>query len=226
MNNIELLKKGRDGDKESFEKFYNQNIGLVISLLKRFDINKNEYEDILQEANYGLLLAMNRFDFSYEVNFSTYAVPIILGEVRKYFRDGGSLKISRGLKQLSSRINSIIDELNYSPSIDELAHILNEKKEAIIEAMSLKTYVESIDNLVNDEGKNIGDNIPYESISLEDLASLQIGLDSLSKKERLIVELHYYCGYSQQEIASRLNMNQVQVSRIESKILEKLKSIV
>lgn len=226
MNNLDLLRKAQEGDEEAFNSFFSMNKGLVFSLLKRYDIKRSEYDDIVQEANYALCLAMKKYDFKYEVSFSTYAVPIILGEIRKYFRDNSSLKIGRGLKELSNKISDFLIN-NENISIDELAERFNESKEKILEAITLKSYVSSLDNTISEENdESIISNYSNESLSLNDRVSLQIGLDKLDKKERLIIEMRYFDGYSQTEISERLNISQVQVSRIESKVLGKLRELI
>ena len=226
MNNLDLLKRAREGDELSFSEFFNNNIRLVYSLLKRYDIKKSEYEDVLQEAKYGLCLAMKRYDFKYEVNFSTYAVPIILGEIRRYFRENSALKVTRSIKELSYKINELLSSYP-SLSIDDLARKFNESKERIVEAISLKSYIMSLDESIYDnDDEMMINNVANDDLSLIDLTSLNLAFEKLDKKEKLILELRYYGGYSQIEVSKRLNISQVQVSRLESKILNKLRELI
>ena len=226
MNDIELLKKAQKGDDASFNEFFKNNIRLVYSLLKRYDIKKSEYEDVLQEAKYGLCLAMKKYDFKYGVNFSTYAVPIILGEIRRYFRENYAIKVTRSIKELSSKINTFLIS-NPTYNIENLIEEFNESKERIIEAISLKNYILSLDETMYDnDDETLINNVSNEDMSLFDRTSLSLALDKLDKKEKLIMELRYYGGYSQVEVSKRLNISQVQVSRMETKILNKLRELI
>ena len=231
MDNLELLKKAKEGDKEAFEEFYKENQKLVYSLLKRYNIHKYEYEDVLGDANYGLLMAISKFDFSYGVNFSTYAVPLILGEIKRHFRDSSLLRVSRSKKELYLKINKAIDELESlllrSPTLDEIANHINETREDIIEALDSNNKVFSLDEEISDDNDNtLINNVSDKGISIFDQVSIKLALEKLEKKERLIIELRYFDGLSQQEVSERLNYSQVQISRLETKILEKLKTLI
>lgn len=226
MNNLSDLKKAQNGDKEAYNRFYLDNIKLVYSLLKRFDIKKDEYEDVLQEACFGLCLAMNKFDFSYGVNFSTYAVPLILGEIRKYYRYGNKIKISRGLKELYKEVQIYLEK-NENAKIDEIASYFNESKEKIIEALTLQNYVSSLDEEISTDNDNsLIENCTYDELDLISKTSLHLGIEKLNSRERLLIELRYYSGLSQIEVSKRLNISQVQVSREENRIISKLKEYV
>ena len=231
MDNLELLKKAKEGDKEAFEEFYKENQKLVYSLLKRYNIHKNEYEDVLADANYGLLMAISKFDFSYGVNFSTYAVPLILGEIKRHFRDSSLLRVSRSKKELFLKINKAIDELESihlrSPSIDEISEYINESREDVIEALDSNNKVFSLDESISEDNDNtLINSVSEKGLSLFDQVGIKLALEKLEKKERLIIELRYFDGLSQQEVSDRLNYSQVQISRLESKILEKLKTLI
>ena len=231
MDNLELLRKAKEGDKESFELFYKENQKLVYSLMKRYHIRQYEYDDVLSDANYGLLMAISKFDFSYGVSFSTYAVPLILGEIKRHFRDSSLLRISRSKKELFLKINKAIDDLENklfrSPSIEEISEYINESKEDIIEALDSNNLVYRLDESISDDNDNsMLNNVEDKSLSIFDQTSLNLALEKLDKKERLIIQLRYYDGLSQQEVSERLNYSQVQVSRLENKILEKLKTLI
>lgn len=231
MDNLELLRKAKEGDKESFELFYKENQKLVYSLMKRYHIRQYEYDDVLSDANYGLLMAISKFDFSYGVSFSTYAVPLILGEIKRHFRDSSLLRISRSKKELFLKINKAIDDLENklfrSPSIEEISEYINESKEDIIEALDSNNLVYRLDESISDDNENsMLNNVEDKSLSIFDQTSLNLALEKLDKKERLIIQLRYYDGLSQQEVSERLNYSQVQVSRLENKILEKLKTLI
>lgn len=231
MDNLELLKKAKEGDSEALEEFYKENQKLVYSLIKRYHIHSHEYEDVLADANYGLLMAISKFDFSYGVNFSTYAVPLILGEIKRHFRDSSLLRVSRSKKELFLKINKGIDELESillrSPSIEEISTHINESREDIIEALDSNNKIFSLDESISDDNDNtLLNNVEDKSVSIFDQVSIKLALEKLDKKERLIIELRYFDGLSQQEVSTRLNYSQVQISRLENKILEKLKLLI
>lgn len=231
MDNLELLKKAKEGDKEAFEEFYKENQKLVYSLMKRYHIRQYEYDDVLSDANYGLLMAISKFDFSYNVSFSTYAVPLILGEIKRHFRDSSLLRVSRSKKELFLKVNKAIDELESillrSPSIDEISSHINESREDIIDALDSNLRLSSLDESISEDNETtILNNIEDKKMNMLDEVSLKLALEKLDKKERLIIQLRYFDGLSQQEVSDRLNYSQVQISRLESKILEKLKTLI
>lgn len=231
MDSLELLKKAKEGDKEAFELFYKENQKLVYSLMKRYHIRQYEYDDVLSDANYGLLMAISKFDFSYGFSFSTYAVPLILGEIKRHFRDSSLMRVSRSKKELYLKINKAIDELEgkllRSPSVEEISLYINESKEEIIEALDSNTRLSSLDESISEDNESsIINNVEDKSMSMLDRMSIKLALEKLEKKERLIIELRYFDGLSQQEVSERLNYSQVQISRLETKILEKLKTLI
>jgi RNA polymerase sporulation-specific sigma factor len=231
MDNLELLKRAQEGDKEAFEEFYKENQKLVYSLMKRYNVQKSEYEDVLGDANYGLLMAISKFDFSYGVSFSTYAVPLILGEIKRHFRDSSLLRVSRSKKELYLKIQKAIDELEgkllRSPTLEEISSFINEPKEDIIESLDSNNRVFSLDENMNEDSESsILSNVEDKSNNLFDKMDIRLALEKLSKKEQLIIKLRYFEGYSQTEVSERLNYSQVQISRLESKILEKMKELI
>lgn len=231
MDNLELLKKAQEGDKEAFEEFYKENQKLVYSLMKRYNVQKHEYDDVLGDANYGLLMAISKFDFSYGVSFSTYAVPLILGEIKRHFRDSSLLRVSRSKKELYLKIQKAIDELEgellRSPTLEEISSFINEPKEDIIESLDSNNRVFSLDENMNEDSESsILSNVEDKSNNLFDKMDIHLALEKLSKKEQLIIKLRYFEGYSQTEVSERLNYSQVQISRLESKILEKMKELI
>ena len=231
MDNLELLKRAQEGDKEAFEEFYKENQKLVYSLMKRYNVQKSEYEDVLGDANYGLLMAISKFDFSYGVSFSTYAVPLILGEIKRHFRDSSLLRVSRSKKELFLKIQKAIDELEgkllRSPTLEEISSFINEPKEDIIESLDSNNRVFSLDeNMNEDSDSSILSIVEDKSNNLFDKMDIHLALEKLSKKEQLIIKLRYFEGYSQTEVSERLNYSQVQISRLEAKILEKMKELI
>lgn len=231
MDNLSLLKKAKEGDKEALEEFYKENQKLVYSLIKRYNIYKSEYEDVLSDANYGLLMAINKFDFSYNVSFSTYAVPLILGEIKRHFRDSSLLRVSRSKKELFLKINKGIEDLEASllrsPTLEEISKYINESKEDIIESLDSNSKIYSLDEKIGEDNDNtLISNVEDNSLNMIDRVSINLALEKLDKKERLIITLRYFDGLSQQEVSERLNYSQVQISRLETKILEKLKTLI
>lgn len=228
-NDYILLKKIKEKDQQAFEEFYYKNEPLVYSLLKKYSYKAKEYEELVMYAKYGLILAIRNFDLSFNVMFSTYAVPLILGEIKKYFKSSNMIKVSRRYQDLMKRINESSNRLqilfNRSPTIEEISNDLNEPQEEVIEAISSSSQVDYLDENIFDETSKV-DLLKDDTTSLIDQMSLKMALESLSKKERLIVELRYFDGLTQSEVSERLNISQVQVSRIESKILAKLKELM
>lgn len=225
-----LLKRIKENDKEAFNSFYFKNEPLVYSLLKKYIHKTKDYEELVMCGKYGLILAIKNFDLSYDVMFSTYAVPIILGEIKKYFKNLSIVKVSRKDKDLYRQINFISDELEIklgrSPTLEEISETLNCPLEDIVEAISSNKSVMYLDEEFDDEVTTKIELVKDDSISIIDQVSLNMALESLSKKERLIIELRYYDGLTQQEVSERLNISQVQVSRIESKTLKTLKELI
>lgn len=229
-NDLLLIKSAQEGDEESFNEVFASNQLLIYSLLKKYHIQKNEYEDVKSCANIGLIQAINKFDFSYNVSFSTYAVPLILGEIKKYFKENSLLKVSRGNKERYLKIIKAKEELEKelfrSPCLKEIASFIDEPIEEVISSLEANTTLTYLDESVSqDEDLSLMNIVGDPSFSLDKI-EINLALEKLNKKERLFIDLRFYQGLSQVEIAKRLFISQVQVSRIETKILEKLKSIV
>lgn len=205
-----------------------RNLGLVHACAHRFTGRGIEYDDLFQAGCMGLVKAFDAFDRERGVRFSTYAVPVILGEIRRLFRDGGTVKVSRTLKELSMKVTrereSFLLREGREPTISELSGKLSVPEEAVTEAICSASPVISL--TVDDEDGNGGQtdvpvDSPEESIT-ERLSTAQ-AVQTLDKKERALIILRYYKGMTQSAAAARLGMTQVQVSRKEKKILEKLK---
>ena len=224
-----LLKRIKMKDKSAFDEFYLKNEPLVYSLVKKYVHKTRDYEELIMCAKYGLVLAIYNFDLSYGVQFSTYAVPIILGEIKQYFKNLNLLKVSRRIIELNNKIldlnESFIQLNNRSLTIEELKELLNESKEDIIEALSYKKAISSLDEEVNVDTPQI-ELVKEDGLSLNDKMELQLALEGLDKKERIVIELRYFNGLTQQEVSQRLNMSQVQISRIENKTLAKLREMM
>ncbi len=212
------------------DKFIEENLGLVHSICKRFCGRGIEYEDLYQAGCMGLVKAHDAFNQELGLCFSTYAVPVIMGEVRRLFRDGGAVKVSRSLKELSIKINyqreRLEQELNREPTVTEIANSLNVTSEDVTEAVCATQGTVSL-TFEGDDGIS---EIDLPSKSLEDEIGNRLILDEafgiLTDKEKKIMAYRYYKGLTQSKTAEILNLTQVQVSRIEKKALEKLKGFL
>lgn len=231
MNEIyELLRKAQLGDEEAKSQLIENNMGLVYSVVKRFRGNP-AYQDLVQIGCIGLIKAINHFDFNYKVTFSTYAMPIILGEVKRYFRDEGQMKVSRSIKENALKIAKIKEELNQKlqkePSYDELRKASKLDSTDFILAIESTQFCTSLDSSVDYEDENamrLDEKIEdhhSKDIVLE--LSLKQEILNLEAREQLLLYYRYQKGYNQSQIAEKLHLSQVQISRLESRIYQKLK---
>lgn len=231
-NTIELIKQAHSGDEQAKELVVSQNLGLVWSIVHRFKNNYYDKEDLFQIGCIGLMKAINNFDASYGVQFSTYAVPIIMGEIKRYFRDDGTIKVSRSLKELNLKINKAREQLanqsGHDPTIEQLANYLQVDQQDIVEAIDSSYYPTSLSEPIYEKDgssismeeriENKNNKMWFEKIALE------MEIDKLDEKEKLILYMRYQLDFNQERVARRLNISQVQVSRLEKKIIAKLRS--
>lgn len=231
--NYELLNLAKGGDEKAKEDIIKENSGLIWSIVKKFKGRGHELEDLYQIGSIGLLKCIEKFDMSYDVKFSTYAVPMIIGEIKRFLRDDGMIKISRPLKELSVKAKYAREELiqksGSEPTIEELADYLLVDKEELIMAMDAGREVESIYSTVYQ-----GDGTPVYLIdkleqtqssdnNIIDMIAIKEILGKLKPKERQIIILRYFEDKTQSEIAKEIGISQVQVSRIEKKIIGSIK---
>lgn len=227
--------EAQNKSEEAMEKIVENNSGLVWSIVNRFLGRGYPKEDLYQIGCIGLIKSIQRFDTSYDVKISTYAVPYIVGEIKKFIRDDGLVKVSRSIKELNSKIKQIQEDYlrkkGEEISISEIAKILNVSKQEIIVALDAIRPLESIDEEVyqNDsQGKETKiskiSNNKDEANSIIDKLLLKELLEELSEKEKEIIKLRYYQEKTQTEVARILGISQVQVSRIEKKILLSMRS--
>lgn len=226
----ELILQAKEGNRQAKETLLQENSGLVWSVVRRFQGRGVEMEDLYQIGAIGLLKCIDKFDFSFEVKFSTYAVPMIIGEIRRFLRDDGTIKVSRSLKELAAKAKKMQEKLqqetNREVTLQELAEALEVDVEQLIPALESKKEVESLNAPVSQQ----------EDLQMQDkLASKEDGeqvinrlclmeaLDSLEIKERQIIVLRYFEDRTQTEVAKRMGISQVQVSRIEKKVLERMR---
>ena len=205
------------------EQLVSENMGLVHSCAARFRSRGIEYDDLCQAGCVGLIKAADRFDPDMGYQFSTYAVPVILGEIRRLFRDGGAIKVSRGLKELGMKITRLTEEYVHEhgrePTVSELSEIAGVAAEQITEALSASMPPLSL--TIPDEEGDIQNDIPMPSPEnkLTEILSLRTELRRLTADDRRLIYLRFFCNYTQNRTAQELHMTQVQISRKEKKLL-------
>ena len=234
-NTIESIKKAQEGDKEELEKLINENNGLIWSIVKRFNGRGHDLEDLYQIGCIGFIKSIKRFDINYEVRLSTYSVPYILGEIKRFIRDDGPIKVSRSIKELSTKINELkkqyLLQKGKEITLNEIAKELKISKEDVAMAIEANRQVESIDGMAY-ENNNDGSNINLiEKISTgKDEQNLVVNrltvrelINGLENREKQVILLRFYKEKTQSQVAKILGITQVQVSRIERKILNNMK---
>ena len=232
---IALIQKSHEGDKAAREQLVEENVGLIWCVVKRFYGRGLESEDLFQIGSIGLLKAIDKFDLSYDVKFSTYAVPMISGEIKRFLRDDGMIKVSRTLKELSYKIfqtrEKLLDLLGREPTIEELADKMQIDKEEIVEALEAGSEVESIYKPIHQkEGNEIRlmdklEEKEHREEKIQDHMLLQQLLGTLEKEERTLIYMRYFQDKTQSQVGKELGISQVQVSRMEKKIMENLRKI-
>ena len=235
QDNEALLRLAQQGDIDARDRIYEANVGLIYMVLERFKNSSYDYEDLFQVGSIGLLKAIDKFDFSFNVRFSTYAVPMIIGEIKKFLRDDGIVKVQRNIKETYTKIRWAQDklrgDLGREPGVNEIASLLEMEKEDIVVAMEAcqapaymhdvmpgeeREQLSLIDRLANDEG-NV--------LLLEKLA-LREALAQLEPREQEVILRRFFKDETQSCIADDLGVSQVQVSRIEKRAINKLKKIL
>lgn len=234
MDTLTLIKEAHQGDKAARDKVLTENTALIWSIVRRFLNRGYEGEDLFQIGCIGMLKAIDRFDLEYNVAFSTYAVPLITGEIRRFLRDDGIIKISRSIKENQNKIIAETEKYrekhHLEPTIEQLAELCSLSKEDVVTAIESLRNVESIYKEVerSSDGNGVSiverlvDKTDHENIILDRVLVRQL-LDTLEENERKIILLRYYKNKTQSDIAKDIGITQVQVSRLEKKILNKLK---
>lgn len=233
---MELLKKAQAGDEEARERLVNCNLKLIFNLIQRFAHRGYELEDLFQIGTIGLIKAIDKFDFSYGVKFSTYAVPMIIGEIRRFLRDDHPIKVPRSYKELVYKINrareKLAVELKRDPTINEIAKELDVDSEDIITALEAVQSPTSIhDTLYQDDSDPIYvlDQLPQDKdlnpIWFEKIALKEV-LDKLPEREKRVIVMRFFEDKTQSEIAKVLSLSQVQISRIERAALLRIRKIL
>ncbi len=229
-NSVKSILKAQNGDKDEMAILVEKNQGLIWNIAKRFFGRGYDKEDIYQIGCLGFIKAIRRFDSSYDVKLSTYAVPYILGEIKKFLRDDGPVKVSRSLKELNTKINELKNEYikkGVDLNILEIAKILRIPKEEIAMAIESGNSVESIErNLFENNDYNISDTLSSnidEATLISNKITVRAMIANLTDKEKEIIMLRFYKDKTQTEVSKILGISQVQVSRIEKRILSRMK---
>ena len=232
---IQKIEKAQSGDKNALEELIEENNGLIWSIVKRFYGRGHEPEDLYQIGCLGFIKSIKRFNIDFEVKLSTYAVPYMIGEIKRYIRDDGPVKVSRSIKDLGIKIRELqrekMNKQGRKPKIQEIAKELKVDLEDVILAMEATNSVESIEgtkHINNKDGKSISllDTLSTEKNEEETITNkLAIGqlIKDLKDREKEIILLRYYKEKTQAQVAKILGISQVQVSRLERKILENMR---
>ena len=230
---MEMLKRIKNGENDLKDEFIEANLRLVLSIIKKFNNRGENINDIFQVGVIGLIKAIDNFDISQPVQFSTYAVPMIIGEIKRYLRDNSAFRVTRSLRDLAYLISQekekYVREKNEEPTIDEICKLVNASKEDVVLAIDSMVAPMSIyDSVYNDGGDQIFlldqlKNEKEESEQLIDNIAIKQMLNKLNEKERRIIERRYFQDKTQTELASELGVSQAKISRIEKNALEKIK---
>ena len=232
-DNLQLIPLAKEGNTEALNKLIEANLPLVTSISKKFTNRGYEYEDIYQIGCMGLVKAIKNFDEKYNVKFSTYAVPMIIGEIKRFLRDDGMIKVSRNVKSLAKKLHfdkeALTKELNREPTVEELAQFSGMDKEEILFALESSASMQYLYEVIHqDDGSpvllidKLSENAIEDKNITEKLA-LKEALRNLDTKSRQIIVLRYFKDKTQIQVAKILGISQVQVSRIEKKVLQEMR---
>ena len=231
-NKFEDIINAQSGNQDAMTKLVTNNSNLIWSIVTRFKDRGYEIEDLYQIGCIGFIKSIKRFDTKFDVKLSTYAVPYILGEIKRFIRDDGPVKVSRSVKELAIKIKAIQSEYNAKRGveikIEELAEILKVSKEDIVIALESSNTVESIDKNINDsDSTTILDLLKSnkdEETEIVNKITVKKLIESLNENEKRIIMMRYYRGKTQSQVAELFGISQVQVSRLEKKILSNMKN--
>lgn len=233
MDTLELIRLSQSGDKKARDTLVTENVGLVWSIVKRFTNRGHELEDLFQIGSIGLIKAIDKFDISFDVKFSTYAVPMITGEIKRFLRDDSMIKVSRSLKEVAAKVklarDNFISNNEKEPTIQELSKITGVDAEEIIMALEASAEIESLNKTIYQGDGNqiyLADKLQDKEDDTEKLLNhmlMEQLLASLNDSERELIKLRYFQDKTQTQVAKKLGVSQVQVSRLEKKILMKMR---
>ena len=232
-DNLQLIPLAKEGNTEALNKLIEANLPLVTSISKKFTNRGYEYEDIYQIGCMGLVKAIKNFDEKYNVKFSTYAVPMIIGEIKRFLRDDGMIKVSRNVKSLAKKLHfdkeALTKELNREPTVEELAQFSGMDKEEILFALESSASMQYLYEVIHQDDcspvlliDKLSENAIEDKNITEKLA-LKEALRNLDTKSRQIIVLRYFKDKTQIQVAKMLGISQVQVSRIEKKVLQEMR---
>lgn len=236
MDTIGLIRLSQGGDKQAREQLITENVGLVWSMVRRFLGRGCDAEDLFQIGVIGLIKAIDKFDVTFDVKFSTYAVPMISGEMKRFLRDDGMIKVSRTLKENNMKLRAAGERLAISlgrdATLEEIAQDTGMSMEEIVLAMEACTEVESLSKPINrtdgSEG-TLAERIPGETDATETIVNHMVMkqlLSELGEEDRRLIELRYFQNKTQTEIAGLFGVSQVQISRMEKKILKRMRALL
>ncbi|AND85125.1 RNA polymerase sporulation sigma factor SigG [Clostridium tyrobutyricum] len=232
----ELLIKTRNGDLKAREKFIKGNLRLILSVIQRFNNRGENADDLFQVGCVGLIKAIDNFDLSQNVKFSTYAVPMIIGEIRRYLRDNNSIRVSRSLRDIAYKAlqarDKLIKENNKEPTISQISKELNMPREEVVFALdAIQDPVSLFEPIYRDGGDaiyvmdQISDTKNVDENWLEDI-SIKEAMKKLNDREKLILNLRFFDGRTQMEVADEIGISQAQVSRLEKTALRHMKKYI
>ncbi len=228
-----LIKRVQEGDTEAKDSLIEENMGLIWSVVRKFSNRGYDSEDLFQIGAIGLIKCINKFDLNYDVKFSTYAIPMILGEIKRFIRDDGMIKISRPMKEIATKAKYLSEALTKKhgrqPTVNEIAQELDIPVEDLVMALSANKEVESLYSTIHQ-----GDGSPVYLIdkleqnnstdeNLVDVIALKDIISRLEPKERQVIVMRYFQDKTQAEVAKEIGVSQVQVSRIEKRVLKSIK---
>ena len=234
FTNEELLKQANSGSKDALDAIVERNSGLVWSIVKRFLNRGYEKDDLFQIGCIGLIKAVRKYDATYNTQFSTYAVPLIMGEIKRFLRDDGLVKVSRAVKENAVKIKLAIDfyfaKNGVEPTVKEISSHLRIAEDDVVMALETLRPTESLNAIVNESDKNpvylidkLADVCNTESKEFEKIVLKEL-LSNLAPREKQLISMRYFKGATQTRVADMLGISQVQVSRMEKKILENMRS--
>lgn len=232
----ELFKKIKNGDKSAREEFIRGNLRLVLSVIQRFNNRGEHVDDLFQVGCIGLIKAIDNFDLSQNVKFSTYAVPMIIGEIRRYLRDNNSIRVSRSLKDTAYKAlqakEKLTNKLSRDPSVSEIAEEMNIPREDVILALdAIQDPISLFESVYHDGGDaiyvmdQVSDEKNNDENWLENI-SINEAISRLSERERMIIDLRFFRGRTQMEVAEEIGISQAQVSRLEKAALKHMRKYV
>lgn len=235
VETLEYIRKAQKGSEGAKTILLENNYPLIKSIVKRF-LNKGvEYDDLYQLGCVGFLKAINNFDEKFNVKFSTYCVPMVIGEIKRFMRDDGIIKVSRSLKTLNNEINKFInqyknDNNGESPCVEEISKEIKVDVQEILLAMESSRQLISLNENIDEDSNScqVGDKIPIEESTYEevDFIMLKSALKNLDERDKKLIILRYFRNKTQSEVAQSLGVSQVQVSRLENKILVNLRTLI